>query len=510
MKKSLLYFLFFQTINAQMVFSQTAGNALFNSPIVHDINITFTQAHWWDSLMYYKLYADSFNLSTQSIMGNVIIDGTLVDSVGVKLKGNSSFGYPGRKKPIKIEFNEYVSGKKYDDLKTINLNNNTLDPTHMREKLVLDFLNSKGLSAPRCTYTKVSYNGQYVGLYKVVEQVDKTFLNTHYANNNGNLFKGDPSGSLGWMGKSQSAYSNFYELHNNNTVNDWSDLINLIDNINNTPAAYFKDTLESNLNTAPFIKQWAIENLFVDLDNYFNAPHNYYIYHNTLSNKFEWITWDVSVAFGFYPFKTEAQTESTSIFLSNQPLTNHMLSNPIYRTDYLNAICLYLDDFSNAVLDPKIDSIANLIYPFIAMEPDSNQMFPEQIFYNCINTFTIHTPIGDIPALKKFITNRRNNVLNQLTTFPFSCTNAINEVATPIDFSIDPNPASATLNLQLIESHKTHLNIINAYGQEILIKQIHYGKNTLDVSELCNGIYFFVVRSGNKKEIRKVLIMHSQ
>ena len=191
-------------------FSQNPGDTLFNSSHIHEINITFTQPNWWDSLLYYKQYADSFNLSTQTLMGNFIIDGTQIDSVGVKLKGNSSFGYPGRKKPIKITFNEYVSGKKLEGLTVLNLNNNMLDPTMMREKLLLDFMNKKGLAAPRCTYAKVSYNGQYVGLYKMIEQVDKEFIITHFNNWGGNLFKGDPQGSLMWMGNDPASYYHYY------------------------------------------------------------------------------------------------------------------------------------------------------------------------------------------------------------------------------------------------------------------------------------------------------------
>jgi spore coat protein CotH len=127
-------------------FFQNPGDILFNSSHIHQINITFTQPNWWDSLMYYKQHADSFNLSTQTMMGNFIIDGTPIDSVGVQLKGNSSFVYPGRKKPIKITFSEYVSGKKLEGLTVLNLNNNMLDPTMMREKLLLDFMNKKGLA----------------------------------------------------------------------------------------------------------------------------------------------------------------------------------------------------------------------------------------------------------------------------------------------------------------------------------------------------------------------------
>ena len=94
-----------------MGLSQNPGDTLFNSLYVHDINITFTQPKFWDSLMFYKHYADSLNLSTQSMMGSFYVDGTLIDSVGVQLKGNSTYGYPGQKKSIKIKFNQYVAGK---------------------------------------------------------------------------------------------------------------------------------------------------------------------------------------------------------------------------------------------------------------------------------------------------------------------------------------------------------------------------------------------------------------
>ena len=179
MKKHLHYFIALLAINTQLVFSQNPGDTIFSSSQIHNINITFSQPDFWDSLMHYKQHADSFNLSTQSMMGNIYVDGTLIDSVGVTLKGNSSYGYPGRKKSIKVVFNQYIKGKKLEGLTLINFNNNTLDPTMMREKLLLDFMNKKGLPAPRCTYAKVSYNGQYVGLYKMIEQVDKEFIKTH-------------------------------------------------------------------------------------------------------------------------------------------------------------------------------------------------------------------------------------------------------------------------------------------------------------------------------------------
>ncbi len=507
MKQGLL-FLVYCFLLAVGAMAQNPGDTIFNYPNIHNINITFTQTGWWDSLMYYKQHADSFNLSTQPMMGNVIFDGTLIDSVGVTFKGNGSFsGYPGRKKPIKISFNQFVQGKKLEGLTTINLNNNFLDPTMMREKLLLDFMNVKGLPAPRCTYARVSYNGQYVGLYKIVEQVNKEFCKTHFSDWGGNLFKGDPGGSLGYINSNPASYYPNYELHSNTTANDWTDLVNLIDNICNTPAVNFYDTLETNLNTTPVIQQWAARNLFVDLDAYYHAAHNYYLYHNTTTGKFEWCTWDVSVAFGFYPFLTEDSTVKTSVLMANTPLTIRMLLDTTYKTTYLNTICDYLDYFKESVLFPQIDSIAAKIYPGILAESDTNKMFPTQTFYSTLDSFTYHMPSvppSDIPALKRFITNRRNNVIAQLNSLGWSCmpTNVTETAIAELPITLSPNPATNHLNISTGGIAVSEINIYNTTGS--LVSQTKQPlNNVIDISALPAGMYVAVIKTKEGSAMRK-------
>ncbi len=513
-------FLSFLTATFVFLFSgtkaQNPGDTIFNSPRIHNINITFTQSGWWDSLLYYKMHADSFNLSTQSMMGSFVFDGTVIDSVGVTLKGNGSFsGFPGRKKPVKISFNQYVQGKKLEGLTTINLNNNFLDPSMMREKLLLDFMHTKGLPAPRCTYARVSFNGQYVGLYKIVEQVNKEFCKTHFNDWGGNLFKGDPGGSLGFISYNQTDYYPRYELHSNNTTNDWSDLINLIDNICNTPAANFHDTLESNLNTTPVIEQWAARNLFVDLDAYYHAAHNYYLYHNTITGKFEWCTWDVSVAFGFYPNWTEDSTVKTSLLMSTYPLTIRMLLDTTYKTTYLNTICDYLDYFNESVLFPQIDSIASKIYPAILAEADSNKMFPTQTFYATLDTFTYHMPSvppSDIPALKRFITNRRANVLAELNSLGWTCpaVTGLNKVTNDEEqMTVYPNPSNGKFTVKNNRSERTNsiLEIYNVLGEKITSLKTENEQTEIDLRHQPRGLYFVRLTQGNKPiAIAKVVI----
>src|SRR5436190_16697701 len=249
MKKLLLLFnSAFLILNS--AFSQgTEGDSLFYAPTIHTVKLYFSQSGWWDSLVYYK------PLDFKMLAG-VEIDGNHLDSIGVQFKGNSSYNIPGVKKPFKIDFNEYVSGQNYDGLKTINLNNDFNDSTLMREKIFLDFCLAAGIPAPRCTYANLYLNDTLWGFYTMVEQVNKTFLENRYFNDAGNLFKGDPHGTLQWFGSVPSNYYSEYELKTNETQNDWSDLVRLLDKIKNTPAVNFYDSLELVLNTTAWIRGW--------------------------------------------------------------------------------------------------------------------------------------------------------------------------------------------------------------------------------------------------------------
>ena len=118
------------------------------------------------------------------------VSGTHVrDSVGVRLKGNSSYMHPGDKKSFKIDFNKFVSGQNYDGLKKLNFSNGFKDPTCMREKLFFDVCREVGVPAPRASFAEVTFNGEPRGFYTVVEQIDDQFLDWNIQEDSGNLFK---------------------------------------------------------------------------------------------------------------------------------------------------------------------------------------------------------------------------------------------------------------------------------------------------------------------------------
>jgi len=507
MKKVLLLI----TLLSNGCFGQnTDGDNLFDTPQVHTIYINFSQGNYWSLLTSNKAYDDA-NDSSSYIPAEVVLDGITVDSVGIQFKGNSSYyNYPSNKKPFTLDFNEYISGQKFDGLKKLNLNNMYQDPAFMREKMFLDFCQEKGIYGPRSNYAKVFLNGTYWGLYLMVERIDKTFLEDRFGNKNGNLWKGDGVGAscanLEYHGTLQSYYD-CYELKTNETANDWSSLINLTDQINNTSDAVFRDSVESVMNTNSFIKAWAAYNLFCDFDSYpYRFSHNYYTYLNNTSSKFEWIVWDVSTAFGLDIPMTTSQIENISVEYitpteTDRPLANRMLENATYRDTYLQYICSFANnDFNAANLNPKIDTYYNLIKSDVYADP--LKMYSDSNFDDNIN-MDISVSSTNYPGLKSFIANRNMSVINELSTLGYiNCPESelgMEELSKEYNTVVYPNPFSTTTtfrtNLELADATFTVCGMNGCILK--VVKNINGSDFVFDNSDLQSGLYYGVITQNN-------------
>lgn len=519
MRKTILAIQFFLsfTLNAQ-----TTGNLLFNTTQIHNIQINFPQPDYWSLLVNNKSF-DDVNDSSSYIPAQVIINGNVIDSAGIQFKGNSSYyNYPGNKKPFTISFDQYDSLQRFDGLKSVNLNNLYQDPSFMREKLFLDFLNQKGLYAPRANYAKLFLNGSYWGLYYISERVNKTFCKDRFGNNDGNLFKGDGNNAacanLEYHGV-MSPYYNCYTLKTNATANDWNDLINLTYQVNTTTGSGFKDSVEKVLNTNSFIGAWAACNIFVDFDSYaFRFVHNYYLYHNTSSDKFEWISWDVSTSFGLDVPGSIPAMESKSIYyieppVNYRPLANRMLNDSFYKGQFLLFICDFLNDFQPAILNPKIDSIYSLIKD--AVYDDSLKMFSNSNFDNNIN-INIQVNTITYPGLKSFIQNRSTFIQQELDSLGINCSPylKVENSAYPIQgIDVFPNPFSSELIIlyTLQNKNNTEITITDSFGKTIFcsgdnVENAGDHRITLSTEKFnTRGIYLLKVRVGENNIVKKII-----
>jgi spore coat protein CotH len=222
------------------------GMFVFNDSVLHTVQIQTDLPNWFDSLEAdYKANVSIKGHPQKYFMCKITFDGITLDSCGFKEKGNASnslISY-GKKKPIKVSVDAFKA-QNLDGLKKFNLNNFTNDPSLIRDAVCMKLMRDEGLFAPRTSYAKLFVNGEYIGLYVIIENVDKTFLKEKFggSNNDGNLYKSDRNCQMfmTWLGNDKESYKNKnFQLQTNEDADDWSNFISFVDLLNNNHDAEF-------------------------------------------------------------------------------------------------------------------------------------------------------------------------------------------------------------------------------------------------------------------------------
>ena len=492
--------------------AQIDGDNLFAQDQVVEIYLTFSQVSYWDSLEAY--YANEDYLAADLTI--VDVTGTYAYSnVGVRFKGNSTYNHPNNKKSLKIDFNEYVSGQNYDGIKKLNLNNCFKDPSLMREKIFFDVCKEAGVLAPRANFADVYINGQLWGVYSLVEQIDDQFLDWAILDDNGNLFKagdnfgGGPGGSgtpadLIYYGTDTSNYTDRYELKTNQVANDWTDLVTLIDYINNTSSTDFESQFDTRFEGDLLLRSIALDNLFSNLDSYLNSARNYYLYHNMSTNKWQWIKWDANETFGSYGTGQDMINLSFDYRATDRPLLDQIFNNSALSSRYKLIMCdIMVNYFNSTYMDPRIDAYYNLIKNHVYA--DTKKMYTDANFDAIINSniTTSGGPMGSTTTygLKPFIASRHNSMSTQIDCY----LEAEELMNTPS--LVYPNPTNSSITIDLNENSQTgSLQIINTMGATLLKQPCSNSSMVISLDQLPSGIYFLHLysREGNLLETHKI------
>ena len=446
------------------------ASTFFDDSYVHDLYITFDNQDWYDVL--YDSHAN--DADDPYFEADFEYDGIVIESVGVRFKGNSSFSIPGVKKSIKIDFDEYDEDNDelaFLGLKKLNLNNNFNDPTMLREKLFLDYASNFVKGVGRAVHVNVYINGEYWGLYTAVEQIDKTFAQSRFGSNeDGNLYKGtasddladDPDADFGsdltWLGDDPDLYDDFYELKTNETAYDYSQLVEFINVLNNTPTEDLAASIEPLLDVDDALAGLAINNLFANLDSYNGAAHNYYLYDRDDTGQFTHIFWDANESFGtFSQFITPGQdmAELNPFWVpvamgppgqteaEERPLMENLWAVDEYSEDYLRNLAEMLrGGFDVTSATERINELASLIRNDVTADP--NKQYTSAQFETNLND-DIADGGSTIYGLTSFIGDRSDYLSAQLETYATQSDLRLNElmsanVATAQDEAGDYDP----------------------------------------------------------------------
>ena len=268
----------------------------------------------------------SFGFDFEYVKADVELDGQTIHDVGLRFKGNGSYmlSAASRKRPFKIDFNRYVDGQKFQGMQQLNLHNNVMDPTHVRQALSYAVFQAAGVASPRTAFAEVSLTidgereHESLGLYTLVEEIDKAFLRRHYQTDKGLLLKPEGTQGLEYKGEDWAAYS-WYEPKSKPKKDEARRLIELTRLIHKADDEQFRREIGALLDTDQFARFLAANTLLANMDSFLTQVHNYYLYlpppsNKSQPNKFVFLPWDMDLSMGaFFMAGSAEQLQELSI-----------------------------------------------------------------------------------------------------------------------------------------------------------------------------------------------------
>lgn len=260
-----------------------------------------------------------------------------LNNVAVRFKGKSS-SHPHQihKRSYLVKFDKYEDNKRFIGLRRVSFDNGVQFGSLFSEPIITDILRAEGIKTHRCNYSKVYVNNEYQGVYVNVERIDEAFLDQHFPDSKGGLWKNDlggPGGDLRFIGNDPKQYEKAFESKNKAAKNR-EQLVDFIRRINQTPGTDFHAMLDLNMDVDAFFRMASVMVLSGAFDQLTGwGPHNFYLFHDTEQNRWHYLPWDLDVGFCETAFGRVYVLEDWNAAWPvpvgrNNPLLDRIIANP--------------------------------------------------------------------------------------------------------------------------------------------------------------------------------------
>ena len=432
-----------------------AGDALFPADRVAEVRIGMSDDDWAG------MRGDP--LAKRYAVADVAFDGEEARDVAVRPKGSSSLravvdlGIP--QFGLTVDFNLLNSRRSFDGLRKIDLNTGFKYHLLLRARLVSELFAEMGVPAPRTAFADVWVNGARLGVYALVEHVDRAFLRRHFDSDRGNLYKpAGVAGALDWTeadiaGPSPRAASTGVNLgggsfgdllgavseggpsaarehvdpadrivaaglKTNENRPDHAALLRFLEVLNHEPDSSFPEAIERVLDVDAALRFLAVSAVTVHLDSYLGSARNYYLYET--DGRFTMIPWDMNEAFGTFGCGIERGRlidlyvdEPTAAPLAGRPLAARLLRHPPYLDAYRGyARALVEGPLAPGAAGARIDRLAGLLAPLVGDAQSAERRRLAELDYD-LPASTFDAPPA-VAELKRFVAARAESVRRQL------------------------------------------------------------------------------------------------
>lgn len=324
------------------------------------------------------------------LIDSISINNYILNNVGLKTKGqttllsliktnNNLFSYTVKFKECINKNNGFKNNQNLLGLNKISFNNMFGDPTKVKEFLSYYLLTELQVPTPAYSYTTLTINNSYQGLYFMIEPIDKSLTMRTLKEKNDFLIKPDINGAellydheldkylegeydfdsifKDKNGKLVLPKNNILEKYNGIWENDletlediynqlpmffkWLKKLNELSNIKDKDSVYYKDELSKIIDIDSLIKYWAVNVFVVNSDSYISHVKQNYALYMSKSGKVTIIPWDYNYSFGGSIIRDTDSLINFDIYnptinckLEDRPLLNVILGNKSFREKY--------------------------------------------------------------------------------------------------------------------------------------------------------------------------------
>ena len=248
------------------------------------------------------------------IRAYITIDGTLIEDVGLRLKGNStlqslsnnSMGGGGgggmtqlsednpEELPWLISFDEYEEGRAYQGMTEIALRPAASgSEVAINETLALELTAESGQITQDYTFTSVTVNGSESAARIVVDAPDTELADEL---GSGVLYKARAGGSLDYVGDDPTEYEDSFKQINAEGAYDLQPVMTLMKFLNESTDEEFAEELDDYVDTESFAKYLATQEILSNTDAMDGPGNNYYLWYDTTEKQFTVLSWDLNLA----------------------------------------------------------------------------------------------------------------------------------------------------------------------------------------------------------------------
>jgi spore coat protein CotH len=377
------FFLGFVLINtscrkASSLTSNTPESALlFHLEDMPEINLEVSQADWNTFLANYDLNSKNEEYIPTKLRFTLNGVLTSLDSVGLKLRGNTSRrrpeGSPGQTHQLvnpdwnhshfALDFEQYKAKQELRGLEKMVLKFANNDPTYVREIYAYDLFRRFGVwTAPRASYCRLTIkvtgdaSAAYYGIYYMIENGDSDFVKyrkNEWGSDVGYLWKclyngGGPANltnassigieSVGLNPNASQYYTYDLKTEKASFITAKAQLTEFITQLNTKTGSDFETWITQKMDVNLLLKTFAVSVLTGNWDDYWGNGNNYFLYFNP-NGKVYYIPYDYDNCLGtaipyWGFFNTGTQDPLNWGKMNESPLITKVLQIAKYRDQY--------------------------------------------------------------------------------------------------------------------------------------------------------------------------------